>query len=114
MIGASRVKTLGDIRTALGIRLRSKPAQQEDSYRDVYLLGIEKLRMRGEMRRLERQRGRVEKRLAEIRSKLERLAQMAQEDAEHEAPSHPTPPGKPSADAGQPDRRPWKRMPIQY
>ena len=108
------LKGLGDMRTALTTRIHSKPPQKGTAHRDLHILGKERDRLETELMRLERQRKRGQKHLAEILQTIAKLQQEAQ--IEDMSLGTSADPGDGNRCTATPEytRRQWKTMSVDY
>ena len=108
MRGVSQIKGVADIRTAVSARLRSTSRHKASSYLEVMALGMDKLRMEGELGWLGRREERIRKRLAEVKTLLQTRISEVQED------DLPGPKASGPGEQPAPGGGPWRTMPVQY
>lgn len=108
MRGVRHMRGVADIRTAVSARLRSASRHRATSYLEIMALGMDKLRLEGEMEWLGRREERVRKRIAEIETLLQTVISAVREN---DLPGPKAPgPGEQSALGGGP----WRTMQVSY
>ncbi|MBI2866093.1 MAG: hypothetical protein HYX99_01865 [Chloroflexi bacterium] len=107
MSGLTRMRTLGDVRTALSIHARSTPRHRSTTYLEVLSLGMENLRLQSELTALAKRRQRIEGRLLRVRETLVKRAGTVQQEV-----SSGDPGGAPLSEVK--GHRPGKQLVIDY
>ena len=107
MRGDNHMKGLADMRTAISAHYRSASRHEGTPYLEVLALGMEKLRLEKEVEGIGKREERIRKRLAEIKTLMEKRASQVQEDA---PPSSEAPRYVEQPQAGGS----WRTMPVEY
>ncbi len=71
IVESSKIKRVGNIKTMQGSRKRTIPRMENSAYLDLYILNQEKFRMNTEKQVVERRMDNLQKRIAEIDSKMD-------------------------------------------
>lgn len=108
MRGVSHMKGVADIRTAVSAHYRSASRHKGTPFLEIMALGMERLRLDKEMEGLAKREERIRKRLAEIKTLMEKRAGQVQEGG----PSRTNEPGPGRQPA--PIGGPWRTMTVPY
>jgi hypothetical protein len=111
----AKAKGLVDLRTATSHHITSLPPLKGTTHLDLYLLDRERQRLEQELSRMEMRGRRINSLLEEIRKKMERLNESA-EQGHGLLDSHSTEraAGKLGAPAKRDGHGKWKKMAVEY